>query len=191
MEHGVAESTGLIHKIGEFVAEEFVRALPAITFFMIGFNLVVFSMSLILNDRFLHFGSFIVATMAALVVGNAVLVAETLPFFRRFELAPLILPVLFKTCAYTLFVFIARVIEAYIHYMINEGRLIGIFSFMYEQFLSVGMPSTRHLPGWHSFMFIQLWIFVLFLIYTTGAELNRVLGYGMLTELFFTRRSNK
>jgi hypothetical protein len=191
MEHGVADSTRRIRKIGEFVAEEFVTALPAIIFFAIGFNLIVFSTNLILNDHFLQFGSFIVATIAGLVVGKAVLVAETMPFFRRFELVPLILPVLFKTCVYTLFVFIARLIEAYIHYMINHSRLIGIFSFMYEQFWSVGTPSTRHLPGWHGFMFIQLWIFVLFLIYTTGTELNQVLGDGMLTKLFFTRRCNE
>jgi hypothetical protein len=119
--------------------------------------------------------------MAAIVVGKAVQVAETMAFFSRFESAPLILPVLFKTCVFTLFVFIARVIEAYIHYMINEGRLIGIFFFLYEQFSSVGTPGARHLPGWHRFVFFQLWTFVLFLAYTTGAELNR-------TKLFFTRR---
>jgi hypothetical protein len=191
MEHGVAESTGRRRKIGEFAADELVRALPATIFFAIGFNLIVFSTNLILDDNPLRFGGFVVATVAALVIGKAVLVAETMPFFRRFESAPLILPVLFKTCVYTLFVFIARLIEAYIHYMINEGRPIGIFSFMYEQFSSVGMPSTRHLPGWHRFIFIQLWIFVLFLIYTAGSELNRLLGCRMLTKLFFTRRSSK
>ena len=177
---------GRIRKIGEFVAEEFVKALPAIIFFAIGFNLIVFSTNLLLSEY--KFGGFVVPTMAAIVVGKAVQVAETMAFFSRFESAPLILQVLFKTCVYTLFVFIARVIEAYFHYMINEGRLIGIFFFLYEQFSSVGMPTTRHLPGWHRFVFVQLWTFVLFLAYTTGAELNRLLGYGILTKLFFTRR---
>jgi len=162
-----------MRKIGAFVMAKSVKVLPTIIFFAIGFNLVVFSTNLILSDHFLQFGSFIVATLASLVVGMAVLVAETMPFFRRFESAPLILPVLFKTCVYTLLVFIARLIGAYIHYMINERRLIGFLSFMYEQFSSVGTPSTPHLPGWHRFAFIQLWIFVMFSIYTTGAELNR------------------
>jgi len=45
--------------------------------------------------------------------------------------------------------------------------------------------------SWHRFVFIQLWIFVLFLIFTTGAELNRLFGYGMLATLFFTRRSSE
>jgi hypothetical protein len=176
---------GRIHKIGEFVAEEFVKALPGIIFFVIGFNLIVFSTNLLLSEY--KFGGFVVATMAAIVVGKAVQVAETMAFFSCFESAPLIRPVLFKTCVFTLFVFIARLMEAYIHYMINEGRLIGIFFFLYEQLSSVGMLSARHLPGWHRFVFVQLWTFVLLLAYTTGAELNRLLGYGILTKLFFTR----
>jgi hypothetical protein len=108
-----------------------------------------------------------------------VLVAETMPFLNRFESAPLIRPILFKTCIYTVFVFIARLIEAYIHYMIDTGRLIGFFPFMYEKF------------SWHRFVFIQLWILVLFFIYTTANELNRVFGYGMLTRLLFTHRSSE
>ena len=164
------------------------KALPTLIFFAFGFNLVVVSTSLILGD--LRLGSFIVATLAALVVGTAVLVAETMPFFRCFESAPAIVPVLFKTCVYTLLIIVARLIGAYIHYMINERRLIGIFSFIYEELSSVGAPGARHLPGWHRFVFLQLWIFVLFLIYTTGAELNRLLGERKLAKLFLTQRSD-
>jgi hypothetical protein len=136
-------------------------------------------MNLILSQYFLRFGSFMLATTAALVVGKAVLVADTMPFLNRFEWAPLIQPILFKTCVYTVFVFIARLIEAYVHYIIDTGRLIGFFPFMYEQF------------SWHRFIFIQLWIFVLFFIYATGTELNRLFGYGMLAKLFFKHRSSE
>jgi hypothetical protein len=166
-------------KVIEFIVEEFLHALPAVVFFAIGFNLIIFSMNLVLSQYLLRFGSFMLATTAALIVGKAVLVADKMPFLRRFESAPLIQPILFKTCVYTVFVFVARLIEAYIHYMIDKGRIIGFFPFMYEQF------------SWHRFVFVQLWIFVLFLIYTTGSELNRLFGYGMLAKLFFTRRSSE
>jgi hypothetical protein len=179
MERAITGTAGRIRKALEFVAEEFMRALPAMLFFAVGFNLIVFSMNLILSQYLVKFAGFMVATTSALVVGKAVLVAETMPFFRRFEAAPLIQPILFKTCVYTAFVFLARLIEAYIHYMIDQGRLIGFFPFMYEQF------------SWHRFVFIQLWIFVLFLIYTTAVEVNRLFGYGMLTRLFFTHGSSK
>jgi hypothetical protein len=40
---------------------------------------------------------------------------------------------------------------------------------------------------WHRFAAIQIWIFVLFLIYTSVAELNARLGKGQLVKIFFTR----
>jgi hypothetical protein len=179
MEQAIVGTTGRFRKIFEFVAEEFMQALPAMVFFAVAFNIIVFSMNLILSQYFVRFGSFMVATTAALVVGKAVLVADKMSFLRRFESAPLIQPILFKTCVYTVFVFIARLIESYIHYMINEGRLIGFFPFLYERF------------SWHRFAFVQLWIFVLFLIFTTASELNRLVGYGTLTRLFFKHRSSE
>src|SRR6516162_10295421 len=42
---------------------------------------------------------------------------------------------------------------------------------------------------WHRFAAIQIWIFVLFLIYTSIAELNAVLGGGRIGKIFFARRS--
>jgi hypothetical protein len=41
---------------------------------------------------------------------------------------------------------------------------------------------------WHRFAAIQIWIFVLFLIYTSVAELNAVLGAGQLRRIFFIKR---
>jgi hypothetical protein len=63
--------------------------------------------------------------------------------------------------------------------MINTGHLIGFFPFLYERF------------SWHRFVFVQFWIFILFLIFTTGTELNRLFGYGMLAKLFFRHRSSQ
>jgi hypothetical protein len=40
---------------------------------------------------------------------------------------------------------------------------------------------------WHRFAAIQIWIFVLFLIYTSVAELNARLGKGELVKIFLTR----
>jgi hypothetical protein len=44
---------------------------------------------------------------------------------------------------------------------------------------------------WHRFAAIQIWIFVLFLIYTSVAELNARLGNGKLVKIFFTREGIK
>jgi hypothetical protein len=42
--------------------------------------------------------------------------------------------------------------------------------------------------SWHRFLFIQLWILILFLIYVTATEVNRLVGDGRLFALFFRHR---
>jgi hypothetical protein len=44
---------------------------------------------------------------------------------------------------------------------------------------------------WHRFVAIQIWIFILFLIYTSIGELNAALGHGQLGKIFLARRSSE
>jgi hypothetical protein len=59
-----------------FVIKELREILPPTVFFAVSFYLIVLTTDLILADYRASFGSFMVATMAALVVGKAVLVAR-------------------------------------------------------------------------------------------------------------------
>ena len=163
----------------KFLGKELRHILPPTIFFAVGFNLVVFSMNLILTNYFIQLGNFLLVTAAALVVGKAVLVADEMPFLKRFDTAPLIQPILFKTFVYWLFVFIARLLEGYVHYVIDMGKVIGFFPFLLGRF------------EWHRFLFVQIAILVLFLIYTTAGELNSLLGDGELFRMLFTRRSSE
>jgi hypothetical protein len=165
--------------IPAFIIKEIREALPAIVFFAIGFNLIVLTTQLILDDYEAQFAGFMVATMAALLVGKAVLVAKLLPFFRRFDNAPLIQPILFQTVVYCAVVFLARFLEKLVEYFVSGGRIDGIPEYM-----------TTHFT-WHRFAAIQIWIFVLFLIYTAAADLNTLFGHGELFKIFFTRRSSE
>jgi hypothetical protein len=162
-----------------FVLKELREVVPPTLFFAVGFNLIVFTTDLILADYLLKFGSFILATMAALVVGKAVLVANAMPFLRRFDRAPLIRPVLFKTLIYWLVVFVVRFLEKLIEYFIDGGSLSGIPDYVVTHFT------------WHRFAAVQIWIFVLFLVYTSVAELNARLGDGELRKIFFTRHPSR
>ena len=155
--------------------------LPPTIFFFIGFNLILFTKRLILAQYLLQFTGFFIATMAALIVGKVVLIADKLPLMRRFDYAPLIQPILFKSAMYTLFVFIARLIEALIHYLV-EGGMIGHGEFI------------AHLAedfSWERFIATQLWVFVLFVVYVTASELNTLFGDGELFSILFRRRSSE
>ena len=101
-----------------FVVKELREVLPPTLFFAVGFNLIVLTTNLILADYLVSFGSFMVATVTALVVGKAVLVANAMPFLRRFDSAPMIQPVLFKTIVYWAVVFLVRFLEKLIEYFL-------------------------------------------------------------------------
>src|SRR5262245_60093607 len=164
-------------KISAFLIKELKEVLPPTLFFAIGFNLIVLTIDLILADYLASFANFMVATATALVVGKAVLVANAMPFLRRFDTAPMIQPILFKTTVYWAVVFLVRFLEKLGEYFFAGGTFGGIPKYV-----------TTHFT-WHRFAAIQIWIFVLFLIYTSVSELNALLGDGELRRMFFSRRS--
>lgn len=165
-------------KLGRFFLHELREVIPPTLFFFIGFNLVLFTKRLFLADYLIEYTGFLVATTAALIVGKTVLVADTIPFMKRFDGAPLACPILFKTVVYTFFVFVARLLEAFIHYWV-EGGAVG-----HGGFLDHALGTFT----WPHFIATQLWIFVLFLVYVTASELNQLFGDGELFKIFFTRK---
>ncbi|HXM03985.1 MAG TPA: hypothetical protein VN939_15340 [Chthoniobacterales bacterium] len=158
-----------------FLIKELEELLPSTVFFAISFNLILLTTQLILADYLIHFFSFLVAITSALVVGKSVLLADALPFFRRFDTAPMIQSVLFKTVIYCVVVFLVRFLEKLVEYWFGGGTISGIPDYIANHFT------------WHRFAAIQIWIFVLFLIYTSVAALNTRLGKGQLVRIFFTR----
>jgi hypothetical protein len=166
-----------ISRAVDFVVEEFREALPPVLFFFVGFNLVELTTQLFLADYMARLANYMIATTMALIVGKAVLVADVLPFIRRFDTAPMIWPVLFKTLVYWAVVFVARFLEGLVEYLIGGGKLAGLPEYIASHFT------------WHRFVAIQLWILVLFLVFTTLRELNARLGRGQLAKMFFGRRA--
>ena len=102
-----------------------------------------------------------------------------MPFLRRFDTAPLIQPVLFKAIIYWAAVFHVRFLEKLVEYLFAGGTLSGIPEYVATHFT------------WHRFAAIQIWIFVLFLLYTSVEELNARLGNGELRKIFFGIRRNR
>ena len=162
-----------------FLIKELKEVLPPTVFFAVGFNLIVLTTDLILADYLRSFASFLVATTTALVVGKSVLVANALPTLRRCATAPVIQTVLFKTVIYWAVVFLVRFLEKLVEYLFAGGTFAGIPEYL-----------TTHFT-WHRFAAIQIWIFVLFLIYCSIVELNALLGNGELGKIFFSRRSKE
>jgi hypothetical protein len=176
----IPKAAGFARRAGAFLLHEFLEILPPTIFFFIGFNLILLTTNLILADYGTQFANFMLATAAALIVGKAVLVANAMPALRRYDRAPLLRPILFKTVFYWVAVAVARLLEHFIEYCFAEPHPLRTF-----------VPHMISTFDWHRFVAVQLWIFVLFLIYETGVELNRLFGEGELAHLLVTSQPSE
>jgi hypothetical protein len=176
---GIGSPAGVARRIGMWLLHEAREALPPTIFFFIGFNFVVLTTNLLVAEYLVAVSNFMLATMAALVVGKAVLVANKISLLRRYDRAPLIQPILFKTAFYWVIVFLARLLERFVHFAL-ESNPPGDF-----------MPYLITTFSWHRFSAISLWILVLFLIYVTVSEFSQLFGPGELRRLFFTSRPSE
>jgi hypothetical protein len=165
------------HGVGARILHEAREAVPPTLFFFVGFNFIVLTTNLLLADYGAAVFNFMVATLAALVVGKAVLVANAMPYIRHYDRAPLIRPILFKTAFYAVIVFLARLLERFVHYSVVERHSPADFpAYLMTAF------------SWDRFAAVNLWICVLFLIYVTASEVARLFGREELWRLFFTSR---
>jgi len=159
---------------------EFRELLPPTIFFIIGFNLIVLTTNLLLSDYGARFASFMLATVSALIVAKALLIANAMPAIRRYDRAPLIRPILFKTAFYWAAVFIVHLLEEWIRYRLGLQYVFG--GFVQHQIATF---------SWAHFIAVQLWILVLFLIFVTASELNHLFGEGELWHLLVTSRPSE
>ena len=154
------------------IKHEFQQALVPFIFFFVVFHLVAVTRTLMVVEYGITPTSVAVATVLALIVAKAVLIADKLPFINRFLGKPLILSVLWKTVIYGVFFFVFRGIE----------ELIPLLS-KYE---GLG-PAAEHLfsdVSWPHFWALQLWVMVALILYNSGTELDKHLGAGSVRKAF-------
>ena len=155
------------------------HVLPPTLFFFVGFNLILFTRWMTLEEHGIPFTNFFGATLAALLVGKAVLVVDNLRFMHRFDGAPLIQPILFKSAIYWACVFVFRLVEFLFHFLRDGGALAAFPDFLVANF------------SWPRFLAIQIWLMVLFLVHVTAHELNSLFGDGELPRLFLRWHSSE
>ena len=155
------------------------HVLPPTIFFFFGFNLILFTRWETLQEQGIPFTHFFAATLLALLVGKAVLVVDNLRLMHRFDGAPLMQPILFKSAIYWLCVFVFRLAEFLVHFLHDGGALDDFPNFLVAQF------------SWPRFLAIQIWLMVLFLVYVTAHELNTLFGDGELPRLFLRWHSSE
>lgn len=108
-----------------------------------------------------------------MLVGKAVLTTNKPSFMRRFDGAPMIQPILFKSPIYWLCVLIVRLAERLVHFLAAGGAIADFPEHIVQDLC------------WPRFLSIQMWLMLLFLAYVAIHELNMLFGGGELFRVFF------
>ncbi len=124
-----------------FIGRELREMIPPTLFFLVGFNIIVLTSHLFLEDYQLQLFNFLVATTSVLVVGKSVLLANALPMVGRFDGRPLIWPILFKTLIYFSVVLVVRLLEGLLEYWFGGGSVAGSLHYVEQHFFLASLRS--------------------------------------------------
>jgi hypothetical protein len=160
-------------KFSEKIKEEFHALLPPTLFFFITLHLIALIRVLMLKGTGIALGTSVSVTIAALVLGKTVLIADMLPFINRYPDKPLAYNVAWKT---TLYVLVSIVIH-YLERLIDFWKEAGSFIAANEKLLAEII--------WPHFLAIQILLAMLILVYCTMRELVRLMGREKMQQIFF------
>jgi hypothetical protein len=159
--------------------EEFMAVLPPTLYFFVALHIVAFIRMLMIKETGITVTASASLTLAALLLGKSVLLADMLPFINLYPQRPLIYNIAWKSLIYLL-------MAAGIHYL---ERLVEFA----RQTGSIAAGNERLLAEmvWPHFFALQIVLSILILLYCTMHELARVLGGDEMRRIFFgpvTRR---
>jgi hypothetical protein len=159
--------------LGEKLKHELNELIPVTTFFFVAFQLLALTERMILRHYGVSTTVFVGATFMALIVAKVVVITDHFPLVNRFPEKPLIYNVVWKTLIY-----LAASVGA--HYL---EHLIRFF----RKTHSLGEANRRLFTEiiWPHFWCVQIWCFILLLIYCAFRELVRVLGREKIVRMFF------
>ena len=157
----------------ETIKEEFRAMVPPTLYFFVILHIVALIRSLMVKGTGITLDTTTSVTIAALVLGKSVLIAEMMPFIRPFAGKPLIWNVAWKTVVY----FLVALVIHYLEHLYDYWKLAPGFVAANEKLLSTIV--------WPHFWAIQLLLSVLILGYCIMSELIRAIGADQVRTLFF------
>jgi len=162
-----------MHKVLEKLKEEFFAALPPTIFFFVMLHIVSVVRVLMAKGTNFQPMSTISITVAALILGKAVLIADHLPAINRYPEEPLIYNVAWKTVIYLVLAGVIHYLERLFDFSRQAGGIVA------------GNERLLAEIVWPHYWAIQIILFVLIVMYCTVRELVRVIGKEKVLRIFF------
>lgn len=160
-------------KLSAKVSEEIEAILPPTIFFFVALHLVALVRVLMLKGTGIAVGSSVSVTVAALILGKAVVIADLLPLINRYPDKPLVYNVAWKTAIYVLVATLVHYLERLFDFWREAGGLVAANEKLLAEIV------------WPHFWAIQIFLVVVILMYCTMRELVRVIGGDKVRRMFF------
>jgi hypothetical protein len=160
-------------KLTATIKHELMEMLPPTIFFFIILHIVAIIRSLMTQGTGITLPTSASVTIAALILGKSVLLANLLPFINRFPERPLVWNAAWKTAIYAVVALIVHYLERlYDYWKDAHGLLAANHQLLVEL-------------NWAHFWAIQILLVTLIANYCVLAELARVIGRDKLRRMFF------
>ena len=160
-------------KLSAKIKEEIDALLPPTIFFFVALHLVALVRVLMLKGTAIALGTSVSVTVAALILGKAVVIADLLPFINRYPDKPLAYNVAWKTAIYVLVAILVHYLERLVGFWREAGGFIA------------GNQKLLAEIVWPHFWAIQIFLVVVILTYCTMREFVRVIGGDKVRRMFF------
>lgn len=153
----------LLHEVSEYLIN--------VVYLTLFFSAVIFYRRHILAHHGIIVEDYFAGLIKALVIGKVIMIGAFLKISRKYENRPLIVPTIYKSLLFTIWVMIFDVIEVYFKAWIHTGDSSAAFS---------GLPGHINMV-WGS---AAILIFIVFLPFFAMKEMSRVMGSGKLSGMF-------
>jgi len=162
----------------EIIKHELREAIFPATFFFFVFHIIALNRMLLLESYGMTVTSMTVATVAALIVAKAILIADSLPFIKIFSGKPLVYNIAWKTFIYGVLCFVIRCLEEIITHSSKYGGLRASADYLAHDF------------SWSHFWAVQIQLVAALAFYNTIVDLDRYFGKGSLKKALFGSAGN-
>ena len=166
-------------KLGHKLKHELRELLPVTLFFFVAFQLLALTQALMLKQYGIHTATFMAATLMAMVVAKVVMLTDHFALVNRFPEKPLIYNVFWKTAIYFATSLGVRYAEHLIHFWRKSAGFAEANRRLFDEII------------WPHFWAVQLWLFILLLVYCAFRELVRALGRERIITMFLTEPVHK
>ena len=160
-------------KLTERIKEEFLEVIPPTIYFFVILHIVVFIRVLMNKNTGLPLPTSMSITVAALVLGKSVVIADLMPFINRYPEKPLIWNVCWKTTIYFFVAMLIHYLERLYDFWKDAPGLVAANQKLLAEIV------------WPHFWAIQILLALLIVMYCTMAELVRVIGAEKMKAMFF------